>query len=559
MHALLSPCQAAQVAAALAAPGSALLPRDLVSALASLAKLRQRPAAAWLEVRIAQLSRGLPQLGADELSMLLYACARLGYSLPPSLVLEIIQRLGSRLSTCSVSHLVLVPWSLKELQSEQPVPRVFLDCLVEEAGERQSDLHLHELSTLLHGLSGLDYKCEEPALQHLIHRLVLKLKEGQPSPRCISSLCCSLARLCAPAAVPMALQQALVTCCARQLPDFTNQGFSNMLWGLARICEKRMPGEVVRAACLEMRYRMPGLSAADLSMCLWGLAHMRPAQHLRPVERWMGEVWERAVQLLPTMETQSLTTLLYTSCWLHYTPQAEHLQVACDVVGMHSASLEPELLHSLQQRLRQLYNNRRLIRIRGTVINNYFACLVRQEVLRAQGLAGGTAAVLATLPSKLVLRPAGLSPFTLLSLYQQARLLYRHQVGGINLRFVDMFHLHRKLLAEAKAQQRSDKYTLKLWRESCRSYVNALKQRQRQAIAQRAERPGVGAKVTNRFLAQKTAAGSHPAGQQAYFSSEGRPARRWLPIPFQHRQQQGQQQQQQGQQQQQQQQWTTMR
>ncbi|GFH11194.1 hypothetical protein HaLaN_06658 [Haematococcus lacustris] len=61
----------------------------------------------------------------------------------------------------------LLPRDL-ELQSEQPVPRVFLDCLVEEAGERQSDLHLHELSTLLHGYAAGVASAWDGVVRHMV-------------------------------------------------------------------------------------------------------------------------------------------------------------------------------------------------------------------------------------------------------------------------------------------------------------------------------------------------------------------------------------------------------
>lgn len=122
---------------------------------------------------------------------------------------------------------------------------------------------------------------------------------------------------------PPAWARALVRACGALWGDMRPQGYSNLLWGLARL-QQAPDAAWLAQCCNRMLPLLPAFSDQQLSNTLWALA----ALGRQPPGRWLGAFVAAARRQLPHMAPQALANTAAALHVLLQRPQALPLAAA---------------------------------------------------------------------------------------------------------------------------------------------------------------------------------------------------------------------------------------
>eukprot|EP00798_Chlamydomonas_sp_ICE-L_P024192 gene24192-9790_t len=235
----LSPDQTERIAAALERCSTAFSPQDLANTLGCLVRIHHRPSVDWMQLLMQKMVHQMAHFKPQEMSLTMYAFSRLRFRPSTQVVQLMFRHSASHFGSCPPAHLALQAWSVAQMGLSPP--GAWTEML---------------LTTLLLSIAHLRYALEDHEAAQLFPYLLQLLHEDALDARQLSNVAYALSRL--DIRPDWDLRGALLFAVHEHREEFSDQGLSLTLWGLARILkEGEVPAEWLQAAAEQVLVLLP--------------------------------------------------------------------------------------------------------------------------------------------------------------------------------------------------------------------------------------------------------------------------------------------------------------
>ncbi|KAG1675588.1 hypothetical protein FOA52_014176 [Chlamydomonas sp. UWO 241] len=310
----LAPEQVVRIAELLGDVALKMGPQDVANALCAIARLRVRPQPQVMALLVSRIADQLPSFKGEELTLAMYGLAKLKYRPPVQLLIALYKATATRLPGVPSACLPLLLWSAGEL-GVAGAPREWVCAVLDEIGERAEEMGGQQIAITLYSLACLQFTLDPPAARMLAQRVRALLRTHMVTRhQQLSMVCWGTARL--QLTLGAACKVSLLWACREALPGFSDQGFSNMLWGIVRACAGKPTRSWVAAAGEEARQRMHRMGAIDLPQVAWALAKLG----YEPDVAWKQALLSRLSRLQLQLAPEGLTAALHACARLGALP-----------------------------------------------------------------------------------------------------------------------------------------------------------------------------------------------------------------------------------------------